>query len=46
MIPLNGPEGTGRACWDNYSELIVGVLGGGCPAQTRDTFELVSQAER
>ena len=43
-IPFNGPKALEElASFD--SELIVGVLGGGA-GTTRDTFELVSQAER
>lgn len=42
--PFNGPRALEElAAFD--SELIVGVLGGGA-GTTRDTFELVSQAER
>ena len=43
-IPFNGPKALEElASFD--SELIVGVLGGGA-GTTRDTFELVNQAER
>ncbi len=43
-IPFNGPRALEElVSYD--SELIVGVLGGGA-GTTRDTFELVSQAER
>ena len=43
-IPFNGPKAIEElASFD--AELVVGVLGGGA-GTTRDTFELVSQAER
>ena len=43
-IPFNGPRAIEElASFD--AELVVGVLGGGA-GTTRDTFELVSQAER
>lgn len=43
-IPFNGPKALEELAGFD-SELIVGVLGGGA-GTTRDTFELVSQAER
>ena len=43
-IPFNGPKALEELTTYDF-ELIVGVLGGGA-GTTRDTFELVSQAER